>query len=212
MTLVKPSLEDNEAFFPLNKEGTKGRIIQLHELQRDGRTLTDINQYQAIREAQRAGGYVFSLAEDWQTIFYARDNQDPKLREFYKSVTSDIRYARWTRTQVHNLRSNCPFVVNVARLHPKYDLPLSYEEDIIEAPWLPKEEGFIQELDEQTGLPRRVGKEPNPTFCGAYFYLSTDLGVVAVIQGRGLGRVPSIGGDWLGVRPAKNFPLEKRLR
>ncbi len=217
MAMRKPRLSDNEVFIPAGKG--RGRIIHLHELQKDGRTLVNISQYQAVREAQRQKGNVLTLAQDWEAVFYARDHQeDLQLKRFYDSVTSGIQYARWTRTQVHNLRSNCPLVVNIAEIHPKHNIVLRYEEEVIEAPWLPKEQGYIQELDQQTGLPKKLGDKPNPKFNGAYFFINPDLDVAAAIRSGNSGlslslsRGPSIVGGWLGVRLAKNFPLESRVR
>lgn len=216
MALTKPKLKADEAFFPIDK--SRGRMIQLHELKERGRTLVDVNQYKAVREAQKRGGFVLSLAEDWEAFLYARDHQeDPKLERFYDSVTSNVKYARWTRTQVHNLRSNCPLVVNIAEVHPSHDLPIRYEKEFIEVPWLPREEGYIQELDRRTGLPRKLGSDPNPKFHNTYFFIALGLDVAAAIRGRDselglyLDWEPFVEYVRPGVRLAKNFPLEKRV-
>lgn len=205
----------DEVFFPSNAKGTRGRIIQTHELKRDGRVITNINQYRAIREAGCEGGYVLSLAEDWAAVRYARarDLDAVMARDmsvFYKSMIEGG-YARWTRTQVHNLRTACPLVVNIARVHPTFDLVLEYENEVVEAPWLPKMSGYIQELDERTGLPRKVGETPVERFNSAYFYVAQGVDVVAAVRDRGpelflyLDGEPSVGSDRLGVRVAKNF-------
>ena len=211
--LVKPKLAKDEVFFPIDSEGN-GRIIQLHELQRDGKTLTGINQYQAVREAERSGGYVLSLAEDQQTYDYARThNEDPQLNRYLQNMAYRIEYARYTRTQVHSLRTDNPFVVNIKRVHPEFDLVLEYE-DKIAVPWLPRISGFIQELDQETRLPKKVGTEPNPNFNKAYYKVDTTLDVVAVVRywldGLGLyiDGSPSFVDNALGVRLARDFKVE----
>ena len=219
--LVKPELENNEVFIPTDRKGN-GRIIQLHELKKGRKTLVNINQYQAVREAERAGGYVLSLAEDWQVYNYARAHQkDPKLKQFYERFFYP-KFARHTRTQVHGLQTAHPYLVNIKRVHPKHDIVLEYEDKIIEVPWLPKVYGYIQKLDEETGLPRGVGDEPNPESNNTYFCRKYSFDVAAVIRNWGSGSLfldlssgPSSSSEYVGVRLAKNYSvkdLEKRVR
>ncbi|HLC86478.1 MAG TPA: hypothetical protein VJG30_04290 [Candidatus Nanoarchaeia archaeon] len=217
MVLTIPQLEDDEVFIPT--DANAGRIIQLHEFEKNLVTLVNVGQYQAIRSVQAAGwDNAMSLAGDWRTYFYSKEHQDdPKLKAYYESVAKGIKYAaRWTRTQVHDLRSEHPFVVNVSRVHSEFDLPL-YEEKVIDVSWLPKRDGYIQELDEETGLPREVGSEPNKRFDGTRYWveygLSEKRDIVAAIRSRfdsrpflSLYLVPGLASGGLGVRPEKIFP------
>ncbi len=150
----------------------------------------------------------------------AHQDEDQRLNAYYESVTSGVKYARWTRTQVHRLNSNCPLVVNILEVHPGgYDIDIKKEPDITPVSWLPKTSGYIQELDEQTGLPKRVGPTPNENFNGAYYRVDPDLEVAAAIRNwisglsLNLDWEPSVEGDRLGVRLAKNFGvnLERTL-
>ncbi len=220
---IPRNLKHDEAFVPLGRK--VGMIVQTHELQRSGKTLVYINQYQAIREAQKSGGFVMSLAEDWRAYLHTKTHQDdPKLKGYYESVSSkmgDGGYGRWTSTQVHNLLSDNPFVVNVSKVHTEFDLPF-YDLEVTPAPWLPKRDGYIQNLDEQTGLPSEVGDRPNDRFDGARYYVEFAImekrNVTAAVRDGNdswpsldLGRGPGLAYDGLGVRIAKISPKEKTL-
>ena len=212
--MAKPLLTKDEMFIPRDKKGGKGIILQLGELQRNGRTVVEINQYQAMREAQREEGYVLSAAEDWEVVGYVHMHRDdnPASNKFYEGLH---RYARWTRTQVHNLRTSRPLVLNIARVHPTLDCVVAFEDEVVEAPWLPKKAGYIQAIDKRTGLPREVGEKPNKRFYNTYFSIDPEKDVVAAVRsgssvlGLGLYGEPSLADDWLGVRVAKNFSAEK---
>ncbi|GEM_PF-4383924 len=213
-------MKNHEIFIPSTPEGNLGKIIQLQELQREHTTLINITQYQALREAEKEGGYLLSLAEDFQITRYAQEhkNEDFTLKKFYDSFISNMQYARWTRTQVHYLNSDCPLVVRISKVHPEFDFATMYKKEIIAAPWLPKKSGYIQRIDERTGLPLEIGNEPNPELHNTYFLINPTLNVAAPLFNKAgsqlilhLDRDPSFFGNGLGLRLVKHFDLEKQV-
>jgi len=208
-------LKDDEAFIPTDDRGN-GLILQTHELQINGRALVCVNQYQAIRTAQKLGWDVMSSAEYNYTYSYAREHQeDERLRRYYESLTSKMKFARFNKTQVHNLNGNTSLVVNVSKVHDEFDLAMGYEKEIIPVSWLPKKDGYIQEFDERTGLPKSVGQTPVPELSNSYFYIDPKINTLAVIRNRGSGLdlnldwTPANFNDVLGVSVAKKFTAER---
>ncbi|KAF0203313.1 MAG: hypothetical protein FD167_5650, partial [bacterium] len=143
---------------------------------------------------------------------------NPELAKLHKSLISEIKRSRWTRTQIYNLKGDCPKVVNIYDLHPGIDIPTGFE--VIDFPELPRRQGYIQEVDDRTGLPTKVGGDtPHPNYGGAFFNISPDLDVVAVIRTGLFGmnldlcHAPSYTHPNLGLRLVRNTPeLEVRVR
>lgn len=161
------ALGRDEFFVPTGHRSSTGRVIGKYPINET--TGRGFNQYEAIRRAQTLGGYILSLKEDARALEYVRDHLDIQyMRSFYESLTTETPNARLTRTQIHNLTTKCPVMVNIKYLHPTIDVAVEFEE-IVEVPFLPNFSGYIQELDEATALPIKVGRRPNEKFQNTYF-------------------------------------------
>lgn len=126
---------------------------------------------------------VLSLAEDTKLRNYAKEHfDDNKMKNYLDNITHKTNYARWTKTQVHNLKTDCQILVNIKKVHDKHNILTSYEEDVIEVPWLPKRSWYIQLVDEETGLPRELESKPNSNCYNEYFHFNDSFDVTAVVH------------------------------
>ncbi len=165
MLVVPKDLElgYGEIFIPLDPEGKTGRIIATCPLPDDLQRIS-IGDAQYFTNFGRNGAHLLSLEEEVQAFLYAREHkgEDPRLAVYYASL-SDLRNVRLTRTLVCDLHTPSPYLMNVLdNTAPVVHVPVSF---------LPSESGYIQKLDEKTGLPSEISDAPNPDLDGAYFYL-----------------------------------------
>lgn len=206
----------SEVIVPVGKN--RKIVVPCTEFNVDGEILTGIDQTTAVMEAHKQGGFVLSNTDYWKAIKYAEECKED-YPAFYNLMFNPI-FPRWTSTQVHRANTDCPIVVNL-QADNKYGLVTFSIDNVIEAPWLPKTGGYIQELDKRTGLPRKVGELPSSEFFDTYYDINPNLGTLAVVRNwcsglyLSLRTKPSETNNRLAVAFAKKYSgeiLEKRLR
>jgi len=113
-----------------------------------------------------------------------------------------------------------PFYVTDTRLIEVDRVRCLVHQKCIDIPWIPRENGFIQKRDSETGLPSVVTSEPAEKEWGAYYWVRAS-GCRIVVGGIGILDPMEVGGCalwWgprdtsplLGVRPAKVLTTELR--
>lgn len=164
----------------------------------DGYVLTDISWYDTKLLIQNLGSnYFLPTSSQWSRAREYLQQNYPELEKDFISgdewVDSLLAFPNGKRQYSPRLqisgveKGKVPLLIEQSRVERFGDSYIITDGKVTEYPELPLENGFIQEWNDELGLPTKVGEYPNERFERAYFRVNTDYdyheGLRALVRG-----------------------------
>ncbi len=166
----------------------------------DDKVLTSISWYGTKMLTQSLGSnYLLPTSSQWsKSREYLQQNYPELEKDFITGevewVDSLLAFPNQERQYSPRLqlsgikKGKVPLLIEQSKVERSGDSYVLKEGKITEVPELPLKNGYIQDWNDDLGLPTKVGKNPNERFEGAYFWVNTNYGyhegLRALVRGR----------------------------
>jgi len=165
----------------------------------DGKVLTRISWYVTKLLIQRLGSnYFLPTSAQWNKAREYLQQNYPELEKDFISgeyewldsllafPNADGNYS--SRLQISSIKKGrVPLLIEQSKVERSDNGYVITDGKVTEVPELPLKDGYIQDWDEDLGLPTKVGENSNKKFKGAYFCIDTDYnyheGLRALVHG-----------------------------
>lgn len=154
----------------------------------DGSVLRAISWYDTKMLIQSLDNYFLPTSSQWGG---KEKGARPYLQRYYPELEKDfITEREWVDSlialpdkegkysstlQISGVKKGkVPLLIEKSKVERHGYMYVVTEGKVTEVPELPLETGYVQEWDDDLGLPTKVGDEPNETFEKAYFYVNTN--------------------------------------